>query len=104
MTGCFASKAEQPRSPESQVCPSPGVPAGSLDTSLPLVYAAALEGIETHGWSAVYPADDPPAWTILHWAAMEGDRLDLRCWEHIYYSRFILLDHIGTVSMSHEHA
>ncbi|CAE7622872.1 ANKRD52 [Symbiodinium sp. CCMP2456] len=43
---------------------------------MPLVYAAALEGIETHGWSAVYPLDDPPAWTILHWAAMEG-RLEI---------------------------
>ncbi|CAE7475118.1 ANKRD52 [Symbiodinium natans] len=45
-------------------------------SSMPLVYAAALEGIETHGWSAVYPLDDPPAWTILHWAAMEG-RLEI---------------------------
>eukprot|EP00435_Cladocopium_sp_Y103_P072797 s140_g41.t1 len=49
-----------------------GQATGSVETSLPLVYSAALEGIETHGWSAVYPADDPPAWTILHWAAMEG--------------------------------
>ncbi|CAE7818347.1 unnamed protein product, partial [Symbiodinium microadriaticum] len=54
--------------------------AGATDSggssSMPLVYAAALEGIETHGWSAVYPLDDPPAWTILHWAAMEG-RLEI---------------------------
>lgn len=49
-----------------------GQATGSVETSLPLVYSAALEGIETHGWGAVYPADDPPAWTILHWAAMEG--------------------------------
>ncbi|CAK9096321.1 unnamed protein product [Durusdinium trenchii] len=48
----------------------------NVTTTLPLVYAAALEGIETHGWGAVYPPDDPPAWTILHWAAMEG-RLDV---------------------------
>jgi len=48
-----------------------GHPSG-VETELPLVYSAALAGIEAHGWSAVYPADDPPAWTILHWAAMEG--------------------------------
>jgi len=43
---------------------------------LPPVYMSALASIERHGWNAVHPEDEPPVWTVLHWAASE-DRPDI---------------------------
>eukprot|EP00746_Dinoflagellata_sp_MGD_P027733 gnl/MRDRNA2_/MRDRNA2_16547_c0_seq1.p1 gnl/MRDRNA2_/MRDRNA2_16547_c0~~gnl/MRDRNA2_/MRDRNA2_16547_c0_seq1.p1 ORF type:complete len:566 (-),score=108.97 gnl/MRDRNA2_/MRDRNA2_16547_c0_seq1:75-1643(-) len=56
--------------------PSPALPMASNGPwgDIPMVYQAALDVIETHGWSALH--NDTPTWTPLHWAASIG-RVDI---------------------------
>lgn len=62
--------------------PPPAPPSQRIEVfgqwlhDLPDAYGAALVNIEQHGWQEVHPADEPPVWTVLHWAASE-DRADL---------------------------
>lgn len=48
---------------------------GPLD-DIPPVYKSALLTAERNGWVALHPRGEPPAWTVLHWAAAE-DRMDI---------------------------
>jgi len=45
----------------------------SLPPKLPPVYAAALSLILEHGWDCLHGGENSgPAWTALHWAALQG--------------------------------
>jgi len=39
---------------------------------LPQPYDAAVRFVVNHGWDALHGGDPGPAWTALHWAALEG--------------------------------
>ncbi|CAK0806625.1 unnamed protein product, partial [Prorocentrum cordatum] len=43
-----------------------------LPPGLPQVYRDALAVVLARGWGALHGRDDPPSWTVLHWAADEG--------------------------------